>query len=217
MLLLTGGASPAFNRLVATGHRVDLDEIDRLATVADDEGAPWSLWLRDEPEADVLKIAGDHGHTERGVEPLMAVTRADARIRGPRPGGPNVRRITSGERQLHLDLIATAFGIPAELFGQFLAAPLMDAPWASTYVAELDGVTVATAYAVRHGDFVGVYTVSVPPQFRGRGYGRLVTETVMTDAFAAGATAAFLQSSEMGLPLYESIGFQTVETWTYLT
>jgi hypothetical protein len=44
-----------------------------------------------------------------------------------------------------------------------------------------------------------------------------VTERVMTDGFASGATTAYLQSSPMGQRLYELMGFRTVETWTYLT
>jgi ribosomal protein S18 acetylase RimI-like enzyme len=216
LLWITSAAASSFNRVTATTHTPDPAEIDRLAAIVNDAGVPWSLWLRDEPGPEVLRVAADHRRTDRGTVPLMVVSRADARLRGPRGGAPVIRVITSAERQLHLDLFAVSFGGSADVYGVRMAEPLIDAPWASMYVAELDGVPVATGYGVRVGDYVGVYCIGVPPEFRGRGYGRLVTERVMTDAFSAGATGAFLQSSDDGFPLYKSMGYETVETWTYL-
>lgn len=58
--------------------------------------------------------------------------------------------------------------------------------------------------------------IATVPAARRRGYGRKITERVVLDAFADGATAAYLHASEDGLPLYEAMGFRTVETWTYL-
>jgi hypothetical protein len=39
----------------------------------------------------------------------------------------------------------------------------------------------------------------------------------VADGVARGADLAYLQSSEDGYPLYQSMGFRTVETWTYLS
>lgn len=217
LLLVTGGVAAPFNRVTVTGHEPDVAEIDRFAGVLGEAGLAWSLWLRGEPGPEVLAVAAAHGLTERGTEPLMAVSRADARLRGPRPSGPAIRAITSSERQLHGDLMGTGYGVPAEAYLSFLAAPLMDASWATVYVAELDGVPVGTAYGVKAGDYIVVYSVAVLPEFRGRGYGRLLTERVMTDGFEGGATTAVLRASDLGMPMYKSMGFETVETWTYLT
>jgi GNAT superfamily N-acetyltransferase len=217
LLLITGGVASPFNRVMVAGREADVGEVRRFAEVLRDSGVPWSLWVRGEPDNRVVGVAAEHGLVERGTMPLMAVARGDARLRGARSGAPRVRAITSAERQLHGDLIGGGYGLPAEMYLSYLAAPLMDAPWATTYVAELDGVPVATAYSVRSGDYIVVYSVAVPPEYRGRGYGRLMTERVMTDAFEKGATAAILESSDDGFPLYRSMGFATVETWTYLT
>ncbi|MDP9795453.1 hypothetical protein J2S43_003965 [Catenuloplanes nepalensis] len=45
---------------------------------------------------------------------------------------------------------------------------------------------------------------------------RLVAEAAIRDGLASGATVAYLRSSAMGRPLYESMGFEKAEDWTYL-
>lgn len=217
VLLVTGEPVAAFNILIVERDRWDADEIERLAGLIAAAGLPWSLVVRDEPVRDLLAIANRYGLSHRRTEPLMLCLRADARLRGPRAEGPVIRTIRSAERQVHGDLYTASFGTPADIYFQLMREPVFDAEWATTYVAELDGVPVATCYSVRTGDSVGIFTVGVPPEFRGRGYGRLMTERAMTDAFESGATAAYLQSSEVALKLYESMGFRTVETWTYLS
>jgi ribosomal protein S18 acetylase RimI-like enzyme len=64
---------------------------------------------------------------------------------------------------------------------------------------------------------VGVYNLAVVPRARGYGLGRAMTERVMEDGFAAGAETAYLHSSAAGRPLYESMGFRLVQTWTTFT
>jgi len=54
------------------------------------------------------------------------------------------------------------------------------------------------------------------PAYRGRGDGRAITSRIVADGIPRGADLAHLQSSEDGYPLYQSMGFRTVETWTYL-
>ena len=56
---------------------------------------------------------------------------------------------------------------------------VIDAPWASTYPVEVDGVPGATGLGI----LTGVYHIATLPEHRGRGYGRLVTGRMMTDGF----------------------------------
>ena len=55
--------------------------------------------------------------------------------------------------------------------------------------------------------------MATPESRRGRGHGALATAQAVADGFAAGATAAFLQSSPMGYSVYDKLGFTTVERW----
>ena len=82
-------------------------------------------------------------------------------------------------------------------------------PWSIQFRGEPEPAAFA-------GGTAGVFNIATVPAYRGRGYGRAVTSRIVADGVARGADLAYLQSSEDGYPLYESMGFRTVETWTYL-
>ena|ERR1700754_52670 len=214
--VITGALVPALNGVFNSDSYPDSVEIDRLAAVVAEEGLPWSISTRREPSLEVLNIAARHGLMQRRVEPLMVCQSSDARLRGPRNGAPMVHVITASQRETYFDLLDANFGARAGIF-RSLMEPIIDPPWASAYMAELNGIPVVTGYGVRTRDYIGVFNISVAPEFRGRGYGRLMTERVMQEGFDAGATTAFLQASTDGYPLYQSMGFLTVESWTYLS
>jgi predicted GNAT family acetyltransferase len=57
------------------------------------------------------------------------------------------------------------------------------------------------------------FNIATPPADRRRGYGAAVTARAVTDGLAAGARWSWLQSSVAGYPVYERLGFRTVESW----
>ncbi|MBM0274527.1 GNAT family N-acetyltransferase [Micromonospora tarensis] len=95
-----------------------------------------------------------------------------------------------------------------------MGGAVLDADAMTGYLAEESGRPVGTAFGVRTRGAVGVFNIAVVPAARGRGLGRGLTEAVLRAGIAAGADAAYLHSSPMGRPLYESMGFTLVETWT---
>ena len=70
---------------------------------------------------------------------------------------------------------------------------------------DVDGVLVD-----RH---LAIFNVATSAQQRRHGYGAAVTAIAIRDGFAAGAHTAWLQSSPMGLGVYERLGFVLVEPW----
>lgn len=87
-------------------------------------------------------------------------------------------------------------------------AAFMDDPRTRFVVGYLDGAPVSGAIAIGSGPTVGVYSVGTLQQARRRGIGRAVTAAAIDAGVGAwGASMAVLQSSEMGLPLYRSMGF----------
>jgi predicted GNAT family acetyltransferase len=73
---------------------------------------------------------------------------------------------------------------------------------------------VTTGLGVTIDTSVGIFNIATPPEFRRRGYGAAVTARAITDGLEAGATWAWLQSSAIGLRVYEALGFRTSEEWT---
>lgn len=78
------------------------------------------------------------------------------------------------------------------------------------FLGRLDGRPAATATLVNTGDVAGIYAVTTVENARRRGLGAAVTWAAVGRAREWGARAVVLQSSPMGLHIYEAIGFRTV-------
>jgi GNAT superfamily N-acetyltransferase len=109
-----------------------------------------------------------------------------------------------------IPLMERGFGMPPELTREMFPMRLMfvGATWITT-----DGEDVSTGLGFVHDGWCGVFNVATPEEHRGRGYGSAVTAHTVEAARASGARGAYLQSSSMGLPVYEKLGFVTVESW----
>lgn len=83
----------------------------------------------------------------------------------------------------------------------------------SMHLGLRDGRPVARSMGVVHAGLVGVHNVYVPPSSRGRGYGAALTAAAIDAGRAAGATAACLQATELGFPVYERMGFRRVDDY----
>ena len=79
--------------------------------------------------------------------------------------------------------------------------------------ASLAGEPCAGAMAIRTGDVVGVYAVWTAEKARRQGLGRAVTKAVIEAAIASwGSRMAVLHSTELGFPIYRSLGFEQVSS-----
>ncbi len=216
--LVTTAPVPAMNGIFAVGPEPDPVEIAEFAASfaasPTAESVPWSIQVRSERfDERIVNTAAEHGLVQRTTEPLMLkdLTEADAKLPESRA---SVRRLSSEEGALYQRSLATGFEAPAELFERLTSPAVMNHPATWAYLAETEDGPVATALGILVGELVGVYNISVIPEHRRQGYGRLATAAVLREAYAAGAHTAFLGSSEMGLPLYEEMGFRTAENWT---
>jgi GNAT superfamily N-acetyltransferase len=73
------------------------------------------------------------------------------------------------------------------------------------------GIPVTCAAAIRSGSTVGIYAVGTVERARRRGYGRAVTWAAIDAGRSMwDGTIAILQSSEAGIPVYRSLGFEIV-------
>jgi ribosomal protein S18 acetylase RimI-like enzyme len=79
-----------------------------------------------------------------------------------------------------------------------------------------DGAAVAGAWSYVHRADCGLYAIGTVPWFRRRGLARALVEHILADAHRRGARTASLQSTQVGEPLYRSLGFTPVgryEEW----
>lgn len=59
------------------------------------------------------------------------------------------------------------------------------------------------------GGIAGIYDISTPPAYRGRGFGSAITVATLTLARRKGEQHVCCMASEMGLPIYARLGFNT--------
>lgn len=78
------------------------------------------------------------------------------------------------------------------------------------FVGRIDGTPVACGLLIRTEDVAGVYTIGVAEAYRRRGFGEAMTREVLAAGRELGCQVGVLQSSSMGIPLYERMGFETV-------
>jgi ribosomal protein S18 acetylase RimI-like enzyme len=129
----------------------------------------------------------------------------------PQPRGFEIRRETDWAGvETHIRTGAVGFGMPEDVLAAVFSPALLGRDDVSVYVGYADGEPVATGLGAVTDRTVGVYNIATVPEARGRGCGAAMTRRIMADGEAAGCDVAILQSSEMGYPIYERLGFRTV-------
>ena len=110
----------------------------------------------------------------------------------------------------HVRVTALGFGLDEGMVRGLLGSALLDVPGVRFYVGYVDGVAVAGGAGVASGTTIGVYNIATLESARRRGYGAALTARVVEDGRADGHEVAVLQASDVGLPIYERLGFRTV-------
>jgi GNAT superfamily N-acetyltransferase len=155
-----------------------------------------------------------HGLIPEGVAPGMAVSLAGWSA-PPVPDGLTIE-VTDDAASFHaaMDVMFEGFEMPREtqpLFeDRFRGYSVGPRATSRTYLARLDGRPVATSLGATFEGVVAIYNVATVADARRRGAGGAVTGAAIADARASGATWAILESSEMGRPVYERLGFRQV-------
>lgn len=111
------------------------------------------------------------------------------------------------------EVAAGAFDVPIELATQIVDPGMLDVDALEFVIGRVDDNGVACGQVVQTDDIAGVYTIGVLEEHRRQGYGEAVSWKVIRLGRDAGCTQATLQSSSMGRPVYERMGFETVTTY----
>ncbi len=208
--VVTMAPAPTLNGVWVTQEDTPAEDVEAALDAVAATGAPHSVQLRPEALPVVGPIAHRRGMLPARTIPLMAAAAAPSAIRSPEL---TIRRLQRDELDIHVEVAAPAFGAPAEVFRGLFAPALLERDETRMYVGEVAGHAVTTAMSLTAGDGVGIFNVATPERHRGRGYAGALTGCAHADGLEAGASWAWLQSSDAGYGLYQRMGFATLEWW----
>jgi GNAT superfamily N-acetyltransferase len=165
--------------------------------------------------------AGRHPAVDRAVRslglvvevarPAMAV-RVDGLVPPEAPPGVEIHRVVAPEEVAAVaELETRVFETPRSVAERFIAPGLLELPGSRLYLARADGLPVGFCWTSAHEVAVGVFGVGVLAEHRRKGIGRAVTSFAIHDA--PGVDIAWLQPTDMGRPLYDSMGFTKRGMW----
>lgn len=128
-----------------------------------------------------------------------------------------IRRLASDEYDTFADVVARSFGCSPDAVTRVYTAEVLANPLIGAYVAETtSGLAVAAGAGLLTQSHLGLANVGTLPQFRGQGYGRVLTEAILRRGAAAGARAAYLHASDDTVPFFARLGFTPRSDWTML-
>ena len=85
---------------------------------------------------------------------------------------------------------------------------IIDDPRWRLYLGSHNGTAVSTSALFLGAGVAGIHSVTTLPQFRGRGFGHIMTHSPLLDARSQGYRVGVLFSSEMAVSIYRRLGFQ---------
>jgi N-acetylglutamate synthase len=184
-------------------------------------GIPWLLVTSTETSRPLNPIIVALGLKLSGTMPGMVWEPLPASV----PRGPadlDIRRVEDADdARTFARTMMQGFEGPAELmdpWAEAVAATGLPAPvkrgWYLGYVRNRPACT-----AVRYStsSIAGVYGVSTLPEFRRRGFGAAITRRAAADGREEGCGESYLQSSPIGRPVYEALGYRLVEEYQLWT
>lgn len=206
--LFSGAVAPTF----AAG--AELRRAEKVLEVLYANGSPFQWWagpLTRSPA--VEELLGAHGLVTEGLTPGMHADLAAVHLPESREGGLGdlvVEVCTAeGDWWAANRVFVEAFALPEELVDVF-GEMWRHVPGLVQLLARLDGVPVGCAAGVAVDGVMGIYNVGTLERARRRGVGRAVTAAAMRIGRDQGCHSAILHASELGYPVYESLGFDHV-------
>lgn len=181
-----------------------------------ERGLPWMLYAADDAADALAPAAASAGLTPDDPEPALILDLPPAKAPLSIPG----LDIQAGRDETTLrDFVATAstaFGTTPDSLTIWANPDLLDTLGLAFYLGFLDGKPVTTSALFAQHGIATVNMVSTLPDYRRRGLAEAMTWHAAMAGFRAGCVASYLHASEMGLSLYQRMGYRplvTYQTW----
>lgn len=213
-IIATGLPFVLFNQVVVDGDATSASAMTAAVQFMRARSGPFVVNLRAGLDDRFIPLMAELGLvpvTERPWMPGMAWHPLPDRMVATDLPGHVIRPVTDeAGLEDHLRTGAIAFEMPEDILRAIVVPALLSRTDTAIYVGYTDGDPVSAGLGVRSGRTIGVYNIATVGPARGRGYGAAMTRRVVADGIATGCDIAILQASDLGLPIYERLGFRTV-------
>jgi GNAT superfamily N-acetyltransferase len=211
LLMISGGPAADFNVGLVDAGPDDAATLGEFVTRVRDVGVPALFMLSSECADRLAPIAADSGLHQAATAPLMVLTAPAAE---PIEREFVLQRVSDATRLSAVaDLVASAFSLDRTWIGRTIVSePLLESPTVSFFLASKDDqpYSAVTTTCTRKG-VVGIWSMATAPERQRLGAGRAVLQAALTHHVRQGAEAFYLIATPPGRPLYDSLGFTTVE------
>lgn len=134
-----------------------------------------------------------------------------AELHVPTDGVVEIVEVTESAQLGDFAAVASeAFGAPLEAARTLAPESTLGDDRSSWFLGYLDNHPVACGQLLRTADVAGVYSIGVRERFRRQGLGVAITNAVLAAGRDAGCSIGVLQTSPIGEPVYERMGFDSV-------
>lgn len=208
LVVATGLPTSAFNLALVTRPLDDpARQLGGAVAYFEARDLPFSIRVREGLDPAVEAAIQALGIPHDGLVPAMFLD--DASARGSFVEGLSMAAADSeAVLEDHRYVAAEGFGMPVVLARQLLPPAAVRAADVEFFVGYYEGRPVATSALILTPGVAGVYNVATIPAFRRRGIGAAMTWHAIRRGYALGCPVATLQSSKMGLHVYEQMGFR---------
>lgn len=206
----TGIGHAMFNNVL----RSNLNRVEAELVVArfEETGLPWGWFVSATSADSTPAMLGDLGFAKafemRNMACDLRTNPVDRDSRGLR-----IERVGNAAGfEAFLHIVLSAFKEVSQIGADMSRAQNLmgygDELAVQNFVGYEGDVPVATATVHLTEGVAGIYAVSTLEQHRGKGYGRAITAHCMAWGQNRGCRLAVLQASQMGLPVYQKLGFE---------
>ena len=205
----TGLPLGLFNGAIATDDAATPADLEAAIDWLEGLGLPYRVFIGAAQDGRLGDVPRSRGLRPDGaLYPGMAIEAPDAVP--SRAAGVEVRAVASAaDLDQHVGLLVEQ-GVERTVAARLLPPAFAADADVRMFTAFLEGRPVGTSVAIRTGEVAGVYGVATLPEARRRGVGTAATWAAVEAGVSWGCRTVVLQSTEMGRPVYEAMGFRTV-------
>lgn len=184
-------------------------ELDSTISWIEERDVPYRVWIAQELVTGLEAVPRAHGLDPAPLPyPGMVLHPLPDGV-PPLPVGVDVVAV-AGSGLGEFLCVCDEGGLSRDLARRLFSESFAGDPEVELFVGRLQGRPVGTSIAIRSSQAAGVYNVGTLTAARRRGVGTALTWAAVEAGRAWGRDTIVLQSSEMGLPMYRSMGFRAV-------